>query len=58
MNVPNFSQLMSPIIVKSENLKPFKNYVIKTIFYQRHNKLFDWSDIKDSIWTCDKNYLT
>ena len=23
---------MSPIIVKSENLKPFKNYVIKTIF--------------------------
>ena len=38
-----------------KNLKPLKNYVIKTIFFQWHNKLFDWSEKEDSMWTWDKN---
>ena len=30
----------------------------QTIFFQRHNKLFDWTEIEDSIRTWDKNHLT
>ena len=43
---------------------PPENYVIKTIFFQwhyffqRHSKLFDWSEAEDSIWTRDKNHLS
>ena len=42
-----------------ENKKtPLKNCVIKTIFFQRHNKIFDWSEIEDSIGTWDKDHPT
>ena len=29
--------------------KPDQNNVIKTIFFQRHNKPFNWSETEDSI---------
>ena len=38
--------------------QPLKNYLIKTIFFQRHNKLFAWGEIEDSIWMWAKNHLT
>ena len=37
---------------------PLKNWVIKIIFFQRDNKLFDLSEIEDFIRTWDKNHLT
>ena len=30
----------------------------QTIFFQRHNKVFDWNEIEDLIRTWDKNHLT
>ena len=39
-----------------------RHLIVKTtyqiIFFQRHNKLFDWTEIEDPMWTRDKNHLT
>ena len=37
-NLPGVSLKIKKILLK--------NYMIKTIFSQRHNKLFDWSEIE------------
>ena len=41
-----------------KSLKPFKSYVAKTIFSQRHNKILDWNKIENSLSTRDKNHPT
>lgn len=42
---PNFSHNLFLTTLR----QLLKNYVIKTIFFLQHNKLFDWSEIEDSI---------
>ena len=63
--VPEYIILYSRIeLLQPESLTENKknitlqNYKIKTIFFQRHNNIFDWRKIGDSIWMWDKNNLT
>ena len=54
---PNLTKFHLGVSFKIKN-NPFENYVIKIISFQRHNELFDWSEIEDSILTWDKNHFT